>query len=263
MNNKWYSIIVALFVVGFLMALTSGIFLLILRENKDTLSMEYQLKWFAAAEWAVEVWLLKAKQNNYSYSEKIEDGDPLSKVFFEDPNQRTGRDVALKYDIDGTANEISDKKLWPWEYNIIPLFYFDKFGVQIKVTNIVTYWLTNNIVWNIVSSESWISWLDNFNNWTKWNQKLLSETMDTAYKETLVWDFLEKYKDNYLILHNTWNTLVRYSVEIPNPGEKLTTDNISIIWTWEIAWYKQNLKVSINSSEYLNLLKYSIYSDEL
>ena len=82
-NKKWwYSIIMAILMVWFMLVLTSWVFWLILWESKDTKTMEYYLKSYQAAEWWIELALLKAKDSNYSLDETITKNDSISKIFW-------------------------------------------------------------------------------------------------------------------------------------------------------------------------------------
>lgn len=261
-NKSWYSVILSVLMVWFMIVLTSWIFLLVLWENKDTKAMEYYLKSFAWAEWAVEIALLKAKKYNYSFSEKLNIWDNLSKALFRwwSNLYNFNKDVFISYDLDATSNEVIDKKLKSQDFDIIPLFYYDSNWNYIWIKDIITEKLTNQIVWNIVWEDNWISWIWNINNTSKWNYKTISGP-NISFSEEKVWDFLNNSKKNYLILHNTSNDDLIYNIKTINPSELLTKDISYIIWTWEVWWYKQNLKVSIDNSQYLNLLKYSIFSN--
>jgi len=46
-----------------------------------------------------------------------------------------------------------------------------------------------------------------------------------------------------------------------NADEFLTKPKTNIISSWEIGSYKQNLETKMNNTEFLNILKYSIYSN--
>ncbi len=260
-NNSWYSVILSILMVWFMLVLTSWVFLLVLWENKDTKAMEYYLKSFAWAEWAIEIALLKAKKYNYSYSDKLEKWQPISKVLFRGTDlYHFNKDVFISYNLDATSNEVINKKLQAGKFDIIPLFYYNQNGEEKKVTNIELFWQVQDVVWNIIWEDSWISWIGNVRNNTPGNYKIISWT-NVSYEKKLVWDFLKSSEKNYLILHNTTATDIDYNLRAPNPWELITKEASSIIWTGEIWGYKQNLRVIINSSEYLNLLKYSIFSN--
>lgn len=260
-NKSWYSVILAILMVWFMLVLTSWVFLLVLWENKDTKAMEYYLKSFAWAEWSIEIALLKAKQFNYSYSEQLNKWAPISKVLFRrDWVYNYNKDVFISYNLDSTASEINAKNLQWWKFDIIPLFYYDINWSYKKVKNIKLEWVNSEVVWNIIWENSWITGVGNFTNITDWNYKTIS-WFNVSYTKKRVWNFLNDEEKNYLILHNTSLNDVNYNLISLNSWEYLTKEASYIIWSWEVWGYKQNLRVMINNSEYLNLLKYSIFSN--
>ncbi|MGE4444159.1 MAG: hypothetical protein AB7E37_04170 [Candidatus Altimarinota bacterium] len=261
-NKSGYSVILSILMVGFMLVLTSGVFMLVLSENKDTKAMEYYLKAFAGAEGSIEIALLKAKKYNYSYSETLTTSQPLSKALFRDNElYNFTKDVFISFDLDATGGEIMDKELESGKFEIIPLFYYDQAGNLKKVTQIQLSGV-NEIVWNIIGETSGISGVGNFTNTTQGNYKTLG-AQGVSYTQKKIGDFLEvsSNQHNYLILHNTSNDTVKYNLKSLKSGEYLTKETSEIIGTGEVGGYKQNLKVSVNSSEYLNLLKYSIFSN--
>jgi hypothetical protein len=58
---------------------------------------------------------------------------------------------------------------------------------------------------------------------------------------------------------SSWD--ISYTLKSLNPWEYFTKDKILIVSSWEVWWFKQNLRITISVSEYLNLLKYSIFSN--
>lgn len=262
-NTWWYSVILAILMVGFMLILTSWVFLLVLWENKDTKAMEYYLKSFAGAEWSIELALLKAKKYNYSYSEKLSRETPLSKVLFRGNGElyNFNKDVFISYDLDATDLEIKEKKLPSGKFDIIPLFYFDIHGNNKKVHQLKLEGVNQEVVWNIIWETGGISWLGNFTNATEWNHKTISGN-EVSYSKKKVGDFLVSSSNNYLILHNTSGNDGGYNLSSLIPGEFLTKETSYVVGTGEVWWYKQNLRVKIDNSQYLNLLKYSIFSNE-
>lgn len=260
-NKSWYSVILAILMVWFMLVLTSWVFWLILLENKDTKAMEYYLKSFAWAEGSLELAMLKAKKYNYSYSEVLKKWDPSSKILFRwwDELYNFNKDVFISYDLNSTSSEIVEKTLSSWDFDIVPLFYYDKNWSYKKVKNITISWLNTDVVWNIVWSESWISWVWNFSSSTLWNLKTIS-SWNVSFEKTEIWDFLNFSEKNYLIIHNVSSSEIKYTLKSLNSWEYLTKESTFIVWTWEVWWYKQNLRISIDNSKYLNLLKYSIFS---
>lgn len=260
-NKQWYSVILALLMVGFMVVLTSWVFLLILWENRDTKTMEYSLKAFAGAEGAIELALYQAKTYNYSYSETLKKWDALSQVLYKNTsNFLFGKDVDISYELVSTATGIVKSELKQGEFSIIPLFTYTKDGSEKKAKNIKVSWLTPDVVWNIVGENSGIAWVNDFWNSNFWDKKTLTSGT-VEYGKEKVETFLFQSNKNYLILHNTSWSDVTYSVTSLNPWELITKDTTFIVGTWDAWGYKQNLRVNIQSGEYLNLLKYSIFSN--
>lgn len=257
-NKSWYSVILAILMTGFMIVLTSWIFLLVLWENKDTKAMENYLKSLEWAEWSLELGMLNSKEHNYSHDFKLIPSNNLSKVLF-DSSWNEKKDVVITYDLNGITSDIIDKTLANGEFDIIPLFWYASDGVYSKVTNISMTGLNADVVWNIVGENEWISWLGNFTNTTLANYKTISGN-DVSFTNKRIWNFLTTSDKNYLIIHNTSGISVTYNLKSLNTWEYLTKDISQIVASGEAGGYKQNLRVNINSSKYLNLLKYSIYS---
>lgn len=260
-SQQWYSIVLALLMVWFMLMLTTGVFVLVMSENKDTKAMEHAIKAFAGAEWSVELGLLKSKEYGYSISDRLEISNPLSKTL-----QRNGvswnhnKDVVITYDIDATAQSIENVTLPGGEFAIIPLFSYGSDWLQIQVKNISLIWVNSQVVWNLIGESSGMAWVWDFQNYSTGSMKTIATDNEIAYSDATVESFLETSDNNYLILHNTWFSDVFYNVNSLNTGEKITKDITTILGSGEVAWYKQNLQVKLDNSQYLNLLKYSIFS---
>ncbi|MDD5769509.1 MAG: hypothetical protein PHE25_00930 [Candidatus Gracilibacteria bacterium] len=260
-NNSGFSIILAITMTGFMIVLTAGIFLLVLSENKDTKSIENYFKSSQGAEGSLELAMLKAKQYNYSYDEKLISSNSLSKILCKDiTNCYENKDELITYNLSSISSQIVDKKIELGNFDIIPLFSYDQNGVYKKVKNITITGLNNNIIWNIVGKDSGISGIGDFINTTEGNYKTISG-LDISYNKKTIGEFLNFSDYNYLILHNLSNGEITYTLKSLNSGEFLTKDTSQIIATGEVGGFKQNLIVNINSSKYLNLLKYSIFSN--
>lgn len=249
-NKKWYSVIIAVLMVWFMLILSLWVFSLILKESKDTKMMESYLKAYQAAEWGVELALLEAKVNNYNLSV-----NENSEVFKSSTSLNPIKDPKLNYKIESQTNKLEDKQIVSWKFHIVPLSRVNKFKLE-----------SNNpqkLVWNIIWEKKWISWVWNIDNLTNWNLKTISNTFDIALNESKnVYDFLSSNneEDKYLILNNLDTTnSIKYNLVSLN-AEKFVKDKTQIISSAEVNWFKQNLRVEVNNLEYLNLLKYSIYS---
>lgn len=263
-NNSWFSVILAILMTWFMIVLTTWIFLLVLAENRDTKSMEYHFKSLEWAEWSLELAMLKSKQFNYSYDEEINITHPISKILFEDRAQfNKNKDVLITYNLSSISSEIVNKKIQIWNFDIIPLFSYGNNWVYKKVKNITITWLISDVIWNIVWEDSWISGTWNFTNTTEGNFKTIwgTDWNEVLFDKKSIWNFLNESEFNYLIIHNLSSSEVTYNLKSINNWEFLTKDMSSIISSWEVWWYKQNLSITIDSSKYLNLLKYSIFSN--
>lgn len=262
-NNFWYSVIFAILMVWFMIILTSWVFFLVLWENKDSKAMEYYLKSYMWAEGALELGLLKFKNYNYSFSENtVHDINNFSVLLSSDPmnknNFKKQKDTFISYEIDSLTTNIVSKTLSSWKFEIIPLFSFDNNKNEIKVQDIKLSLVWWDLVWNILWEYWWISWTWSFTKDTLWNYRTISSVGEVFFSTKSVWDFLSSSNKNYLILHNVWVNDINFDlISNDNPFIK----NIAnIIASWETFWYKQNLKISVNLWEYLNLLKYSVFS---
>lgn len=263
-NNSWYSVILALLMVWFMIVLTTWVFLLVLKESKDTKAMENYLKAFAGAEWAIELWMLKSKNFSYSVDYNVPHTiNNESIVLAKDPLNINSflktKDVFISYDINSTSNDIN-KDLKNGKFDIIPLFFYDSNWNLKKISNLSLTSNSPELVWNIVWDEEWISWKWNFVNSTEWNLKTLSWN-EVSFSKKYISDFLTSSNKNYLILHNATTDTINYNLRALNSWEYFTNFTNEILWSWEVSSLKQNLILKIDSSEYLNLLKYSIFSN--
>lgn len=258
-NKKWYSILLSITMVWFMMLLVSWVFLLVLKESKDTKRMEFYLKSFAWAEWSVEMALLKSKKFDYSLSETLNKKSHLWKTLCVNWENCWPKDVSISYDIDSTSKEISKKELEWFTFFILPLFYYDENWNLQNTSNFSLSGLNQDVTWNIIGEENGISWLGNISDTTKGNFKTF-EGGKVSFEELTIQKYLQNnIGKNYLILHNTGKNTLYFSMNVKTSWDFFTKDITSIIGTGEIGWFKQNLRVNINSWEYLSILKYAIF----
>ncbi len=242
-NRKGFSVIISLLIIWFLLVLTTGIYNLILRELYDNRDMWNAIKAYAGAEAAQELALLKIKEKGYGYSYNIDNSFIL------------GDRIALSYDLATKVNNYEWLISW-LSYDIVPLFYIDESWEQ-KVSSInldVTYWIPDDLVWNLVSDSWWISWIWNDSLWFK----------KTLWSEEQLWleyqginSFLNENETVYMILFNSSNWEIKYTLESDDYFSKPRTRVIS---SATVGGVKQNLWTTFDNTEYLNILKYSIYS---
>ncbi len=264
-NNKWgYSIIISLLLIWLLLLLSTGILNMILTEMRDNKAMGNSIKAYAWAESAQELALLKIKENWYAYYDKINHNiNNRSVLLSNNPTDLSkfnkSKDVFISYDIWSKVSEYNGilKPLW---YDIIPLFYINNLWEQ-KVTSIQltkSFWVETDLVWNIIWYNSWISW-----NWlnTLWVKKTLVSNELKYTKETIN-SFISNSDSNYLVLFNWWNSeVIKYKVVSNNVWEFFSKPKTSIISSWEIGEYKQNLETILDNTKFLNRQKYVIYSN--
>lgn len=262
-NKSWYSIIVSVMIIWFLMVVTTWVLNLVLLELKDTKWWLNYMRAYSAAEWAWELALLKIKQEWYAYVDKIDDrvnnrsivlaNDPLDTDSFNNV-----KDAYISYDFNYKVNEYS------WElataaYDIIPLFHLT-YSWEQKVNNItleVEEWDDDKLTWNLIWENSGISGVWEISSSTIWKWR----KPDWSKLEKSVWNFLSENSNNYLILFNTDpDDIINYTLESDDPDEYFVKPRTDIISSAQIWKYRQNLQISLDNTEFLNILRYSIYS---
>jgi len=227
-NNSGYSIVISLLMVGFLIVVTSWVFNLVLWELNDNRGRENYLKAFAAAEWAQELALLQIKENGYGYY-----GDNA-----------------------------------PLQYAIVPLFVLDDSTPNSRPNFInpnnpsepLVFRLedaSDKLIWNMLSENAGMSGVGNF---TEGTPSELSTTsgIQSGY---LIDTFLNSRtnKLNYLILFNSDPVNdIRYNLISNREFTKPETTIISSAQVWK---YQQNLSTTLDNTKFLNILRYSIYSN--
>ena len=266
-NNSWYSIIVVLLIIWFLLVLSTGIFNLILKELKDNKSMWNYIKAYAWAESSQELALLQIKENGYAYYDKVDHDindsrsivladNSLDKSFF-----NKNIDTLISYDIWSRSQDYNWTLSTLW-YDIIPLFYINDSWEQ-KVTDIslsFISWNLSDLSWNIVWKTWGISWT-----WITniWHKKIYSSVdKKFTYSTESINSFISWSDINYLVLLNWWNANeIKYNLKSNNMIEYFTTPKSYIISSAEVWKYKQNLSTYLDNTEFLNMIKYSIYSN--
>lgn len=266
-NNSWYTVMISLLIIWFLLVLTTGIFNLILNELKDNRSLWDYMKSYAWAEAWSELALLEIKNNWYEYYNKIDHTNNKSIVLAEDSlnssNFKKQKDVLLSYDMNTKTNNY-EWELSPLWYDIIPLFYIDEDTdgnlVEQKIDNysLTIIWTDSDLSWNIIWKDKWLSWTWTNNSWILKTIDPTSLNFSLNNNKTII-DFLASSDSNYLVLFNSSNVNnIEYKIESTKEFIKPKTSIISsaIVWT-----YKQNIVTNLDNSEFLNMLKYSIYSN--
>ena len=273
-NKNAFSSVIALLMVGFLLVLTTWVYNLVLKELVDNRAMWNYIK---ASNWARSAWelaLLDIKENWYAIDSNIENtinnkSILLSKKPLNISNFNWNQDVKISYNIWTKVSSYGWNILPLW-YDIIPLFYIEsstnieKKALKLRLEMLLN---TSDLVWNIVSKDSWISWVGEFDFDTSWKRRnvdlSVSDFWKLSFETSTIIDFLNEVSNsqNYLILFNSSKTQnIDYTLTSLNSGEFFTKPKTQIITSWEIWWYKQNLRIDFDNNDYLNGLKYSIFS---
>lgn len=264
-NSHWYSILVALFIVWFLLVLAAGVFRLVLNELQDNKWRNDYLKAQYAAEAWIELALLKIKNFWYGVIDDVPlDVNNSSVVLSEFPLTKSkykgNKDPLVSYSIN-TKTQSYTGTIEAWWQSIVPLFYVDKNGHQFDA-KLIHLWSAWGIipVWNIVWNQFWLSGEGNFSPDTMGNYKYINGG-NFNFDQKSIRDFLDTSISNYLIIFN------------PDPNSSLTytlsADDTSFftepIWevvaSWKVGSYKQNIKVTLDNTAYLNILKYSLFGN--
>lgn len=268
--NAWYSVIVALLMVGFLLVLTAGVFHLVLSELQDNKGRANYIKAYYGAQWGIEWALLKIKNVGYGVVDEVSPNvNSRSIVLSQNPKTpslfKSARDVMVSFTID-TKTESFTGTLESGQHEIIPLYYITASGSQIDVDSLSLSAPANAdaLSWNIIGSQFWLAWAGNFTKDTQGDYKFIETlTGESQFKfaKKTVQEFLADSDNNYLIIFNAHPTdPVQYTVS--SQGGKYFTKPVWDIYASGYVWpYKQNIKVSLDNTAYLSILKYSIFSN--
>jgi len=251
-NNQGFSIVVAVFMIGFLLVLTTWVFNLVLREMKDNRWAENYLKAYAGAEWAMELWLLNIKKDWYATDTDLELTDSGSKSLTFSWSFKQQSDPLISYQTD-IAVSSNTGSLQSGETVIIPLFVN---GVGIKHPQLTA---GADIIWNIIGNWEWMSGSGSFDE----NTSQVYKQEDNTYSSSeTIQNFLSKPWNNtsYLMLFNkNWTNSEDYSL-VDSAGAKFSKPVWNITSSVTVGRYKQNISTSIDNTEFLKMLKYSVFS---
>jgi len=265
-NTQWYSVVVSILMVGFLLVLTSWVFNLVLSELNDNRGRENYLRASAGAEWALELALLSIKDQGYGHYSAIENTvNDTSVILSKDPLNASNfksNDVQISYDMDSKVDSYSGS-LDPLGFDIVPLFYLVNNWEEKPVTDIVLNSSSVEISWNIVSNNGWIA-----GQWSFGSNDIAKLKSDTSLgievSDVEIEGFLSDTtrSNNYLILFNpSESSETSYTLNAGNSWEFFTKPRSEIISSARVWKYKQNFRTTVDNTEYLNLLKYSIFSN--
>ena len=286
-NITWFSSIVAILLTAFLVIVSSWVLWIVLQESKNTRIVYNSISTYAWAEWAQEYGLLKIKNHEEWFQDKVVEGsDYDSKLLANDPDNTTPKDQFIEYSMNTFSTSYSGS-VESWEFDVIPLFYDKGSAMQpnskkpewtdwIENTNTLKFSWDNDFVWNIIWNNAtgdtfwmvwtWAVWI-NTGWWyavdkENWQMKKILEdaniwwdTKLITFESMKIKDFIDTYEHNYLIIFNPTDNKLNYFIEsnewFANPKTSITAS--ARIWN-----YKQNLLFEENKNRYFEALKYSI-----
>ncbi len=259
-NKQWYSVIIAMLLIGFLLVLTVTVLNLVLKEMRDNRAMWDSMKAFAWAETGKELALLKIKNQWYWVDYEISEWEADSRnILWVEWNFKKNRDVEVTYNINllpenNSWNYEYSQDLAPGEYSIIPLFYqYDDNSIQ--NTGNINLQSSDGIVWNLLSWNNGIAWVGN-NQSGKW--KVVDNSWKSSVTNMSQQNFLNGNNNVYLILNNTSNSNKNF---ILTSSETFSKPITNIISSGQVGNYRHNIETKYNNTEFLNMLKYAIFSD--
>jgi len=254
----------ALFVISFLLVLTTGIFSLVLWELKQNRGEQWYLQAYAGAESGRELALLTIKQKWYGYYDSIaHEISNKSSLLAEDRNNfKKNKDVFISYDLAYKVSRYS-WSLAKFEYDIIPLYWEDESGTYntLSVTWELEWWSdSSKLLWNIIWEQASLAGFWEFWDVTLGKSRTLDVNNNILYDDN-VWiqDFLETSDQKYLIIFNAGSEILEYSIA-SDDDNYFTLPRTDIISSAQVGKYKQNLRTRFDNTEFLDVLKYSIFS---
>ena len=258
-NKNAFSILIAIFMVGFLLKLVIWVFNLMLRDMKDNRWSGNYIKAYAGAEWAMELWLLKIKEKGYAINENL--GKTSSWILSFNSTLKNN-DPKIKYSMEIWTDYFS-WSLDSWKTVIIPLFSNNNYIKQPIFTD--DSW--NNIIWNIIWKWEWMSgsWNFNYNSNIHYKQNRIKpdwttdETLE-VYQDKTIGNFLTNNTWSYLMLFNKSSSKVHYILDNKSEWVNFSKPVWTIISSVQVWKFKQNITTNINNTEFLKMLKYSLYS---
>ena len=267
--NKWYSVIISILLIWFLLILTIWVFTLVMKEFNDNKWLWDGIKAFAWAEASQELALLKIKEKWYWIWNKIEHEVSEDSIILSDnpgdtENFLAQKDPFISYDLNVLAEYDNwfysyNEKLQSNQYSIIPLFYEDE--VEDNTSDVsdydlsINWWDRSSLVWNLIAWEEWIG--NNWNDLNEWSGKNIDNNWTASYVYSTVNHFLPK-NNAYLILFNSGDSEITFTVKSANKFSKPKTKILSSAQVWK---YRHNLETEYDNTKFLNMLKYAVFSN--
>lgn len=249
-----YSIIVAIIMIGFLLVVTSSTLNLVLQEMQDGKGKQDYLKAYAGAESALEIWLSHIKYSGYGYYD-IQSDLPLLGT--------SNKDARVSYEFDGKVSNYTGT-IPAYGTDIIPLFWIDSTGFFSSIT-FPTFGTVPEVNWNIIGGSGGISGSGSFvANDLSGKKELVTVLWNQDFSfinTTRIQEFLSSNTGSYMIVYNPTNIAQNYTLESPTDSF-FTKPRSNIYSSAKVGKYTQNLETFVDNTEFLGILKYSIYSSD-
>lgn len=243
-----YSIIAAVLMIGFLLILTTSTLNLVLQEMQDGKGRQDYMKAYAGAEWALELALFEIKKNWYWYDDDSFQNSNVLWIWNKIPK--------LSYEFDSKVRSHSWSISAYWT-DIIPLFWINNLGTTGYISDIEFTDVSSQLIWNIVTEDTWGSWIWSFDESDFIWEKKLNETTGELEYSTLNNIGSVINGENYLIIYNPTGGDISYSLTSNNDFTRPRAIISSRAQVWK---YTQNLETLVDNTKFLGILKYSIYS---
>lgn len=247
-NKKGFSSVLAMLMTSFMLALVAWVFSLVSKEFRAWINMEKELKaYYTASSW-IELWLLWIKEKWHWYKKEVDNIE----IFWS-----SSRESNMSYKVDSQVSNYVNILTWGQKYEIIPLFNTDDAWNIEKTQNITISW-DSNIVWNIIWNNSGLSWLAGNNYWIeKKVSAVWNFTIDTS---KTISSFLNENDKSYLVLYNKWWWNSAYNISSIS-WNTFTAPQFEIVSSGKIWDIKQTLKMRVDGSNSVNLIKYSYFNN--
>lgn len=243
-----YSIIAAVLMVGFLLILTTSTLNLVLQEMQDWRGRQWYLSAYAGAEGALELALLDIKNEGYGYDDDTFLDMETLWIWTKYPK--------ISYEFNSKVESYSGS-VDSLGIDIIPLFSSWALGMR-KIENIDFKNPDWKIVWNLITSSWGTSWVGSFDMLSIVWEKTLNGGNDFVYSSSEKIQDILSWED-YLVLQKLeagWES----TYELTGDGGGFTLPRAEVFSSARVWKYKQNLKTTVDNTEFLWILRYSVYS---
>lgn len=247
-SREGYSIISAVLLVGFLLILTTSTLNLVLQELQDGRGLQWYISAYAGAEWALELALLDMKNKGYGYDD---DTFQNKQTLWSGPKY-----PEISYEFNSKVESYS-WSVRPLGIDIIPLFSIDTIWRN-AIDNIEFENPDGKLVWNLVTQSGWTSGIWSFDMLTRVWEKTLNSWSDFVLNSSQRIQDILSWED-YLIVQNLDGS-ASSTYTLKGDGWWFTLPRAEVISSAQVWKYQQNLKTVVDNTEFLWVLRYSVYS---